>query len=557
MATIDTTHSGQRVHSAYGDGDNYLTHSRGILSWLTTLDHKRIGIMYLCCILGAFFVGGVFALLVRTELLTPTQTIMDAERYNRAFTMHGAIMVFLFIIPGIPAALGNVVLPLMIGAKDVAFPRLNLMSWYLWVIGTAVLLLSLVNGGLDTGWTFYTPYSTSTTNAVIPATLGVFIIGFSSILTGLNFIVTIHTLRVPGLGWFDLPLFLWGIYATAVIQILATPVLAITLLLLCIEKFLGIGIFDPALGGDPVLFQHFFWFYSHPAVYIMILPGMAVISELIPTFARKKIFGYRFIGYSSIAIALFGFIVWGHHMFVSGQSRLVTMIFSALTFSVAIPSAVKIFNWLATLYKGSIQYTTPMWYALSFMFLFAIGGLTGIHCATLSTDVHLHDTYFVVAHFHYVMVGGTVIGFLGGLHYWWPKMFGRMYNERLGRLGCLLVFWGFNQTFFTQFIMGMRGMPRRYFNYLEEFRTLHQVSTLGSYIMGAGLLLTAIYLTHSLYRGRKAPANPWGANTLEWHTASPPPHHNFDDVPAAVQPYDYSDWNWDVSIGGYVKKQGA
>lgn len=556
MATIDTTHVGH-APSAHVTGDNYLTHSRGVLSWMFTLDHKRIGVMYLIGVLTAFLIGGLFALAVRTELLTSGKTIMEAATYNRAFTMHGAIMVFVFIIPGIPAALGNFVLPLMIGAKDVAFPRMNLLSFYIWVTGTLVLLMSITKGGLDTGWTFYTPYSTTTTNAVIPATLGAFILGFSSILTGLNFIVTIHKLRTPGMTWFKIPLFLWGIYATAIIQILATPVLAITLLLLCLEKVLGIGIFDPALGGDPVLYQHFFWFYSHPAVYIMILPGMAIISELIPVFARKPIFGYRFIGYSSVAIALFGFIVWGHHMFVSGQSRLVTMIFSALTFSVAIPSAVKIFNWLATLYKGNIVYTTGMCYALSFMFLFTIGGLTGLHCATLSVDVHLHDTYFIVAHFHYVMVGGTVVAFLGGLHYWWPKMTGRMYNETLGRIGCLLIFWGFNQTFFTQFILGQRGMPRRYYNYVPEFQTLHMVSSIGSYIMAVGFFLTAGYLLHSLKNGRIAPSNPWGGNTLEWHTASPPPHDNFADSPPAPEPYQYENWKWDEPTGGYLKKREA
>jgi len=413
--------------------DNYLNHSRGLGSWLFTLDHKRIGVMYLISILTAFFLGGMFAVLIRTELLLPGRTMMDPDTYNQMFTLHGAVMIFLFIIPGIPAALGNLVLPLMLGAKDVAFPRLNLCSWYLWVIGSVFALSSIILGAVDTGWTFYTPYSTTTNTSVISMTTGAFILGFSSIFTGLNFIVTIHKLRPKEMGWFDMPLFLWGLYGTAIMQVLATPVLGITLMLLIAERALGVGIFDPALGGDPVLYQHFFWFYSHPAVYIMILPAMGIISELISVFSRKHIFGYRFIAFSSIAIAILSFLVWGHHMFTS-MSPLANMLFSALTYSVSIPSAIKVFNWLATMYKGSIDLRTPMLYALSFMFLFTIGGLTGLFLGTLALDVHLHDTYFIVAHFHYVMFGGTVIAFLGGLHYWWPKMTGKMYSEKWGRL---------------------------------------------------------------------------------------------------------------------------
>jgi cytochrome c oxidase subunit 1 len=537
--------------------DNYLNHGKGLRSWMFTLDHKRIGVMYLVSILAAFLLGGILAMLIRTELLTPQRTIVDANTYNQMFTLHGAIMIFLFIIPGIPAALGNIILPLMLGAKDVAFPRLNLLSYYMWVFGALFAVISMVTGSVDTGWTFYTPYSTTTGGAVIAMTTGVFILGFSSIFTGLNFIVTIHKLRPKGMTWFKMPLFLWGLYGTAIIQVMATPVLGITVLLLIVERALGVGIFDPALGGDPVLYQHFFWFYSHPAVYIMILPAMGVISELIPVFSRKHIFGYTFIAYSSIAIAAISFLVWGHHMFVSGQSNLGGMIFSFLTFLVAIPSAVKVFNWVATMYKGAIQLATPMLYALSFLFLFGIGGLTGLFLGALATDVHLHDTYFVVAHFHYVMFGGTVIAFLGGLHYWWPKMFGRMYSERWGRVAAALIFVGFNVTFFTQFVMGAKGMPRRYYNYLPEFKPYHQISSIGSFVMGIGFVIMAVYLLHSLFKGRPAPANPWGSATLEWQTPSPPPHDNFAVQPQPGDPYAVSEWTYDAKIGGYTHRAGA
>ena len=535
--------------------DNYLTHTRGILSWIFTLDHKRIGVMYLVGILSSFLLGGLLALMIRMHLFRPSGTLLTPERYNEVFTLHGAVMIFLFIIPSIPAALGNFVLPIMLGAKDVAFPRLNLASFHLWVAGAIFFLLALLLGGLDTGWTFYAPYSTGTSDTVIAATVGAFILGFSSIFTGLNFIVTIHKMRPPGMTWFKMPLFLWALYATAIIQLLATPVLAITLMLLTAEKLLGIGIFDPKLGGDPVLFQHFFWFYSHPAVYIMILPAMGIISELIPTFSRKHIFGYRFIAYSGVAIALLGFLVWGHHMFVSGQSKLASVIFSALTFAVAIPSGIKVFNWLATMYKGSIQLATPMCYALSFLFLFGIGGLTGLFLGALAVDVHLHDTYFVVAHFHYVIMGGTLIGFIGGLHYWWPKMFGRMYNELWAQIACLLIFVGFNLTFFPQFILGTHGMPRRYAHYLPQYTLLHQLSSLGSLVLAVGFFLCAGVLLHAVFRGRRAPSNPWGAATLEWTCSSPPPHDNFAHAPTVGDPYDYSNLVYASAEQGYVQKE--
>ncbi len=548
-----TTTAGRLAGAADHDhGGNYLDCEKGIRSWIFTLDHKRIAVMYLATILFSFLLGGIFALLVRTELLTPTQTIMSADDYNRAFTLHGAIMTFLFIIPGIPAALGNFVLPLMLGAKDVALPKLNLASLHVYLIGSLMAVASILLGGVDTGWTFYTPYSTTTNGAVIMVTLSVFVLGFSSIFTGINFIVTVHKMRPAGMGWFRMPLMLWALYATAIIQVLATPVLAITVLLLIAERALGIGIFDPALGGDPVLFQHFFWFYSHPAVYIMILPAMGVISEVVSIFSRKSIFGYKAIAYASIAIAIFSFLVWGHHMFLSGQSELATVVFSALTFSVSIPSAVKVFNWLSTMYRGSIKLDVPMVYALVFIFLFGIGGLTGLFLATLATDVHLHDTYFVVAHFHYTMMGGTMIAFLAGIYHWWPKMFGKLFSQKWGNIGAVTVFIGFNATFFAQFVMGAKGMPRRYFNYPPEFEIYHQISTIGSYLLAIGLFIAAGNLIHSLIAGRRAPVNPWGGATLEWQAASPPIHHNFAGSLYLSDPYDFSALRWNDQEQAYV-----
>jgi len=561
MTTIDT--SKPMPEPAGHAEDNYLTHSSGIMSWLGTLDHKRIGIMYLVSVLSSFFVAGMFALLIRTELMMPGEDFLTQDQYNIMFTLHGAIMVFLVIIPSVPASLGNFVLPIMLGAKDVAFPRLNLFSYYLWVIGAICAVSSIFFGGVDTGWTLYVPYSTRTDAAmggIIPVAMAVFILGFSSIFTGLNFIVTIHRLRPPGMTWFKMPLFLWSIYATGILQVMATPVIGITVVLLMIERTFGLGIFDPSLGGDPVLFQHFFWFYSHPAVYIMILPAMGIVSELIAVHSHRHIFGYRFIAFSSVAIAIFSFLVWGHHMFLSAQSPLINVVFSAITFSVAIPSAVKVFNWLATLYKGSISLNTPMLYGLSFIFMFGIGGLTGLHLGTLATDIHLHDTYFVVAHFHYVMMGSALIGMLGGLHHWWPKMTGRMYSEFWGRIACGLIFVGFNVTFFTQFVLGSLGMPRRYQDYTGPgwseattalYHKYHFVSTMGSYIMAIGFFITAAYLIHSLFRGRKAPANPWGGRSLEWQCSSPPPHDNFSTPPHVGDCYDFSVLEWDEQEQGY------
>ena len=534
MSAVATSPTHSQPHS-----DNFLVYSKGFLSWALTLDHKRIGLMYLVGVMSAFFVAGMLALVLRTELLTPNQWFLTPSQYNQVFTLHGAIMVFLFIIPSVPAALGNFLVPVMLGAKDVAFPRLNLSSFYLWIGGAIFFLTALLYTGLDTGWTFYTPYSTTSRGPVVAATMGVFILGFSSIFTGLNFIVTINTMRPPGMTWFKMPLFLWATYATSIIQVLATPVLGITMLLLAAENVLHIGIFDPKYNGDPVTYQHFFWFYSHPAVYIMILPGMGIISELMSVHSHKSIFGYRFIAYSSIAIALFGFLVWGHHMFTSGMANVTTIIFSALTFSVSIPSAIKIFNWLATMYKGTVQLNTPMCYALNFIFLFMIGGLTGLWLGALSTDRPLHDTYFVVSHFHYVMVGGTLVAFLGGIFHWWPKMTGKMFNDLWGRISCLFVFLGFNLTFLPQFVLGSRGMPRRYAHYVPEFQQLHQLSTIGAYVLGTGLFIALGVLIHSILRGKQAPPNPWGGATLEWQCSSPPPFYNFPHPPTVNEPYNY------------------
>ena len=507
---------------------NYLNWRTGLGSWLFSLDHKRIGILYMITVFSFFLVGGIFALLLRIELFSVGETIMKSGLYNQIMTYHGAVMVFMVIIPGIPAFLGNFALPLQIGAKDVAFPRLNLISWYCLVVGALIALLSLFLGGVDTGWTFYTPYSIESGTAVVPVVLGAFVMGFSSILTGLNFIVTIHKLRAPGMGFFRMPLFVWSLYSTAIIQILATPVLAITLLLLAGERILDVGIFNPEKGGDPVLFQHFFWFYSHPAVYIMILPAMGVISELIAAFSRQKIFGYKAVVFASLGIAGVSFFVWGHHMFVSGQSEWAGIVFSFLTVLVGVPTAVKIFNWTATMYKGSLSFETPFLYALGFLFLFLIGGVTGIMLAVLPFDVHVHDTYFVVAHFHYVMVGGTIMGIMGGFYYWFPKMFGRLYSEIGGQVSFALIFIGFNVTFFPQFILGFAGMPRRYADYIPPYEPLNQLSTVGSWLIAGGFVAAFYTLIPAIFRGKKAQANPWGAKTLEWQTSSPPPHENFD-----------------------------
>jgi len=502
---------------------------------LFTTDHKRIALLYLVSVTLMFFVGGLFAALIRLELLTPQGDLVQAETYNKLFSMHGIVMVWFFLIPVIPTVLGNFLVPLMIGARDLAFPRLNLASWYIFNLAALVMLYAVLNGGVDTGWTFYTPYSSvfSNTNVVVTA-VAIFISGFSSILTGLNFIVTIHTMRAPGMTWFRLPLFIWSHYATSLILVLATPVLAIVLVLVAAERVFHLGIFDPALGGDPLLFQHLFWFYSHPAVYIMVLPAMGVVSELIATFSRKRIFGYTFVAFASIAIAVVGFLVWGHHMFVAGESAYSAMTFSFLSYAVAVPSAIKVFNWTATLHKGSIAYQTPMLYALGFIGLFTIGGLTGLFLAALGVDVHVTDTYFVIAHFHYIMVGGTVMGYLGGIHYWWPKITGRMYPEGWAKLGALIVFVGFNLTFFPQFILGYLGMPRRYYAYPAEFQVLNVMSSAGASILGVGYILPMVYLIWSMRYGPVAEANPWPATGLEWRTPSPPPPHNFSETPVVT-----------------------
>ena len=521
---------------------NYLNHVNTAASWSLTLDHKRIALLYLVVTSFMFVLGGAYAGVIRAELITPKGDFVSSDFYNKSFTAHGVIMVFFVLIPAIPSVIGNFCLPLMLGAKDVAFPRINLISWYVYMAGASFTLYALISGGVDSGWTFYTPLSTTYLNSNVMATAtGLFILGFASILTGLNFIVTIHRMRSPGLTWFRLPLFVWAIYATSVIQLLGTPVIAITLALVGVERALGVGIFDPRLGGDPILYQHLFWFYSHPAVYIMILPALGVTNELISTFSRKPVFGYTMIAGSSIAIAVFSFIVWAHHMFTSGLSPYAAMFFSLLTFSVAIPSGIKVFSWLATLFQGSISFDSPMIFAYSFIGLFTIGGMTGLFLSTLGTDIHMHDTYFVVAHFHYVMVGGTIVGYLGALHFWWPKMFGRMYAEFPAKISAILVFVGFNLTFFPQFLLGYMGMPRWYHEYPAEFQVLNVFSTAGATILGIGYIMPIFYLTYAAFFGKKASSNPWGATTLDWtHTESPPSPHNFESTPVVTaDPYDY------------------
>ncbi|HTM37182.1 MAG TPA: cytochrome c oxidase subunit I [Terriglobales bacterium] len=522
---------------------NYLNAEYGIRSWLFTTDHKRIALLYLISITAMFFIGGFFALMIRLELLTPAGDLLLPDTYNKMFSMHGQVMVFFFLIPSIPAVLGNFLIPMMVGAKDLAFPRINLLSWYIYIAAAGLYIWCIATGGVDTGWTFYVPYSSLFSNShVIEAGLAIFIAGFSSILTGLNFVVTVHRMRAPGMTWSRLPLFVWSHYATSIIMLLGTPVIAITLVLVVLERTLNLGIFDPTRGGDPVLFQHLFWFYSHPAVYIMILPSMAVVSEIIPCFSRKRIFGYNFVAMSSIAIAVIGFLVWAHHMFVAGISLYSALVFSFLTFLVAVPSAIKVFNWTATMYKGSISFSTPMLYALGFIGLFTIGGLTGVFLATLGLDVHVHDTYFVIAHFHYVMVGGAVLGFLGGMHFWWPKITGRMYPEAWGRVAAIIVFIGFNLTFFPQFVLGYLGMPRRYWDYshMPEWQALNVLSTAGATILAVGYLLPMVYMLWSLRYGKIADNNPWQATGLEWTTSSPPTTFNFDETPVVTsEAYEY------------------
>ena len=524
----------------HNEKTNYLNHGKGIWSWMTTLDHKRIGLMYLFTVLVFFLIGGIFSLLVRLELFTPGKTIMDAASFNQAFTYHGSIMVFMVIIPLVPGALGNLVLPIMLGAKDVAFPRLNLASYYIFLAGALIAASTLFLNGVDTGWTFYTPYSIRTGTSAIFVLFGAFVMGFAGIFTGINFIVTIHKLRAPGLTWGRLPLFVWASYATSVLQVLATPVLAITLFLLMFERLTGIGIFDPNIGGDPILFQHFFWFYSHPAVYIMILPAMGIISEVIPVFSRKPIFGYKAMAVAIFGIAIVAFVVWAHHMYTSGQSELANFVFSLITMFVAVPTGIKVFSWIATMYKGTIHFKTPMLYAFSFLWVFTVGGLTGVILAALATNIHFHDTYFVVAHFHFTMVGGTLMGFMAGLHYWFPKFVGKMYPEGPAKISCVLIFLGFNVTFVPQFILGSQGMPRRYYDYLPHFTTLNQISTVGSFMIAAGFFYAAYYLIKAICCGEKASANPWRGLTLEWQTSSPPPHENFHEIPVVTEgPYEY------------------
>ena len=538
MSAIDDSSPASRRRTAVG---SYLTAGTSVRSWLLTTDHKRIALLYAAAITFFFFLGGAAATLIRLELIAPGGHLLTNDEYNRIFTLHGVIMVWFFLVPSIPTTLGNFLLPLMIGAREVAFPRINLFSWYLFITGGLVTLFALLLGGVDTGWTFYTPFSTLYSNSnVLLAAAGVFITGFSSIATGINFIATIHLLRAKGMTWMRLPLFAWAMYATSLVMVLATPVLAMSLLLIFAERAFGLPIFDPRNGGDPLLFQHLFWFYSHPAVYIMVLPAMGVVSEIIACEARRRVFGYEFMVYAMLMIAIIGFMVWGHHMFVSGQSQFANLIFSGLSFIVAVPSAIKVFNWTGTLYRGQIRFSAPMLYALGFIGLFTVGGLTGLFLASIPIDVDLTDTYFVVAHFHYIMVGGSVSAFFGGLHFWWPKITGRQYPEAPARFAAVAMFFGFNFTFFPQFILGLLGMPRRYHHYPPEFQAWHIMSSMGAVILAFAYLWPLVYLTWSLLNGERAPSNPWDATGLEWQTASPPPKENFDQAPIVTQdPYFY------------------
>ena len=528
-------------HATIDAPKDYLHITHTVKSWLLSTDHKRIALLYLASISFFFVLGAIAAGLIRLSLVVPDGSIFTNDTYNKLFTIHGVVMVWFFLIPSIPATFGNFLLPIMIGAKDLAFPRLNTTSWYVFMTGALFAMLAVLFGGIDTGWTFYAPLSTAFSNTYVSlALVGVIIVGFSSILTGLNFIVTVHTMRAPGMTWFRMPIFVWTMYAVSMIFLLATPVITMALILLVMERTFKIGVFDPALGGDPVLFEHLFWFYSHPAVYIMVLPGMGVISEIVPAFARKRLFGYKFVAYASIGLATITFFVWGHHMFVNGQSDYASVTFSFLSFAVAVPSAVKVYNWTATIHKGTLVLDTPMLYAMGYIGLFVIGGLTGLFLATLAIDEHVHDTYFVVAHFHYIMVGGTVLAFLGGLHYWWPKFTGRMYNEAWGRISAVLMFIGFNVTFFPQFILGYLGMPRRYHVYPAEFQLMNIMSSAGATILAFAYVFPFVYLLYSLWFGKKAPDNPWDAKGLEWMTTSPPPLHNFIKPPVVdFEAYDY------------------
>jgi cytochrome c oxidase subunit 1 len=516
---------------------------KGIFAWILSTDHKRIALLYLYTMLAFFSIGAIMGLLMKFELLAPGKTIMDAQTYNAFFTVHGVIMIFVIVIPGLPAVFGNFFLPIMIGAKDVAFPRINLLSWYIYILGIILVIISLVagDGAPDTGWTFYAPYSFKTTTNMLPAVLGAFVLGFSSILTGLNFIVTIHRMRAPGMTWLKMPLFPWTLYGTAWIQLLATPVVGITLLMIIAERTLNIGFFDPALGGDPILYQHLFWIYSHPAVYIMILPAMGVISEIIPTFSHKTIFGYRFIVGSTLAIAFVGYFVWGHHMFTSGMSGTALFTFSILTFLVAIPSAIKVFNWISTMHKGSILLDTPFYWAVCFIFVFMIGGLTGLVLGSLATNVHVHNTHFVVAHFHFIVFGGTGFAFFGALHYWFPKIYGKMYDTKWANTGLVLFFTGFITLYGPMFYLGMIGMPRRYYDYDEVFHSGNIISSMGSWVMIAGLIIIIINLVKAARGNVKGEKDPWGGKTLEWTVDSPPTLENFDEIPTITKgPYDYN-----------------
>jgi cytochrome c oxidase subunit 1 len=509
---------------------------RGLLSWLTTVDHKRIGILY---ILGAGFfalIGGLEALLIRTQLAIPNNRVLVGEAYNQVLTMHGTTMIFLVVMP-VLAGLGNYVVPLMIGARDMAYPRLNAFGVWMFLLGGIFLNLSFLLGGApDAGWFGYAPLTAKTFSkgaGIDFWILGLQLLGISSITSSINFVSTILLLRAPGLTLNRLPLFAWTTLVTAFLILFAMPSISAALFLLFLDRHLGTHFFNPAAGGDPLLWQHLFWFFGHPEVYIMILPAMGIVSEVLPVFSRKPIFGYTAVAYSSVAIGFIGFTVWAHHMFAVGLPPVVNAFFSAASMLVAVPTAIKVFNWIATIWGGSVRYRAPFLFAAAFVALFVIGGLSGLFLASVPVDWQVTDTYFVVAHFHYTLFGGSMFAIVAGIYYWFPKITGRFLDERLGRLHFALQFIGFNLTFFPMHFLGLMGMPRRVYTYAAGlgWESLNLLATIGAFILALGFVVFFVNIARSLVAGERAPDDPWDGHTLEWLTSSPPPPYNFARVP--------------------------